>query len=153
MGYHQCADLKPKKIDCLDSLQFQGVHLHKHAFKEILITDTKGSIDAEDNGKVFLVEVDCVITLPSIGSGEMGPYTFVNYGKEDKKTGISDVQISIAPAAIDWIAGCDLSATVNTALINTAATAKRGDYLVLVYGGADGWSIAEMRGTWALATA
>ena len=151
MGYHQCADLKPKKIDCLDDLQFQGMHLHKHAFKELLIASTKGSIDAEDNGKVFLVEVDCVITLPAIGTGGVGPYTFVNYGKEDKDTGISDVQISIDPNSSDYIAGCDLTATNDTDLINTAATAKRGDYLVLVYGGANGWNIAAMRGVWALA--
>lgn len=151
MGYFQCADLKPKNIDCLDSLQFQGMHLHKHAFKEILIASTKSTLDAADNGKVFLVETDCVITLPAIASGALGPYTFVNYGKEDKDTGISDVQISVSPNSNDRISGCDLTAAENTDLINTAATAKRGDYLVLVYGGGDGWNIAAMRGTWALA--
>lgn len=141
MGYHQCADLKPNKIDCLDDLQFQGVHLHKHAFKEILTAATL-TVDAQDNGKVILCEVTTVITLPSTGTG-YGPFIFVNYAAD----GVA--QISIDPAAGDKIAGCDLTATDDKDLINTLATAKRGDYVVIVYGGTTGWSIAEMRGTWA----
>jgi len=143
----QPANIKPKKIDCLDDLKFQGMHLHKHQFKEILAASTK-TLDINDNGKVFLVTVTSVITLPSIGTGALGPYTIVNYGAET--AGISAAQISMSPAAADRISGCDLVTNENKDVINTLATAKKGDYIKLVYGGANGWSISEMRGVWAI---
>lgn len=145
MGFHQSADQKVKKIDCLDLLQFQGLHLGKRHFTEIV--STAFTCDAQDNGKVFLCDVTLVITLPAIGSNEMGPYVFVNYGDETDK--VSDVQISLSPNSSDRITGCDITATENKDLINTLATARRGDYVKLVYGGATGWSIEEMVGTWA----
>lgn len=147
MGYHQCADIKPNKIDCLDSLQFQGLHLSKRHFTEALAASTL-TCDINDNGKVFLCSITTVITLPAIGSGEMGPYTFVNYGVETSN--VSDVQISVSPNANDRISGCDLATNENKDVINTLATARRGDYLTVQYGGANGWSIAEMVGTWAI---
>ena len=145
MGYHQCADIKPNKIDCLDDLKFQGMHLHKHVFTEIL-PDATLTLDANDNGKVILCEVTTVITLPAIGSGEMGPYTLVNYGKET--AGISDVQITVNPNTNDRITGCDITGAENKDMVNTLATAKKGDLLKLTYGGSAGWSVVEMRGTW-----
>ena len=148
MGYHQCADLKPKKIDCLDDLQFQGMHLHKKTFKQILTAATL-TMDAQDNGKVVLCEVTTVITLPSTGTA-YGPFIFVNYGEET--AGISDVQISISPAAADKLQGVDLTAVANKDLVNTLATAKRGDYVKIAYGGALAWSVVEMRGVWARQT-
>ena len=33
-------------------------------------------------------------------------------------------------------------------IINTQATAKRGDYVKLIYGSEHGWIITEMHGTW-----
>ena len=147
MGFHQSADQKINKVDILDSLQFQGLHLHKKNFTEMLSASTK-TLDINDNGKVILVNVTSVITLPAIGSSEMGPYILVNYGVET--AGISDVQISVSPNSSDRITGCDLATTENKDVINTLATAKRGDYLKIQYGGANGWSIVEMRGTWAI---
>ncbi|MCK4384655.1 MAG: hypothetical protein KAW52_00185 [candidate division Zixibacteria bacterium] len=145
MGYHQSADQKLNKIDCLDLLQFQGLHLHKHAFTEALAAATL-TVDAEDDGKIFLCSITTVITLPSVGV-TYGPFTFVNYG--DETDGISDVQISISPAAADLINGCDISAEDNHDIINTLATAKRGDLITIDYAGATGWKITRMRGTWA----
>jgi len=141
----QPANMKVKKIDCLDDLKFQGMHLHKHQFTEIL-PDATLTCDANDNGKVILCEVTTVITLPAIGSSEMGPYTFVNYGEETD--GISDVQITISPNANDRITGCDITGAENKDMVNTLATAKKGDLLKLAYGGAAGWSVVEMIGTW-----
>ena len=145
---YQPANIKLKKIDCLDDLKFQGMHLHKHAFTEILTAATL-TLDANDNGKVILCEVTTVITLPAIGSGEVGPYTLVNYGEEGVVTaGISDVQITVDPATADRITGCDITGLENKDMVNTLATAKKGDLLKLTYGGGIGWSIVEMRGTW-----
>jgi len=144
MGYHQSADQKVKKIDCLDSLQYQGLHLHKHACVEIVsVADT---MDAADNGKVFLIDTTSVITLPAVALG-YGPYTFVNYGKET--AGISDVLITISPNSSDAIQGGGLTAVNDKDIINTLATAKRGDYVTVMYGGANKWSIVAMGGVWA----
>lgn len=153
MGFYQSANIRMEKIDCLDSLGFQGLHLHKHDFKEILSADD--TMNAADNGKVILCDTTLVITLPSAGAG-YGPYTFVNYGDEhvltdgiDETPGISDVEIFISPNASDQITGCDISASGNKDLINTLETAKRGDYIKIQYAGANKWAIVEMRGTWA----
>lgn len=145
MGYHQCADIKVNKIDCEDDLKFQGMHIHKHQFTEI--KSAAFTADINDNGKVFLIDTTAVITLPAVAS-QYGPYIFVNYGEET--AGISDVQISVSPNTNDRISGCDLATTENKDVINTLATAKKGDYIKIVYGSATGWSIAEMRGTWAI---
>ena len=147
MGYHQCADIKPNKIDCLDSLQFQGLHLHKHACVEIL--SAADTMDAADDGKFLLIDTTAIITLPAVAAG-YGPYTFVNYGEET--AGISDVLITISPNASDAIQGGGLTAVNNKDLINTLATAKRGDYVTVIYGGANKWSIVEMAGVWAKQT-
>ena len=146
MGYHQSADQKVKKIDCLDSLQFQGLHLSKRHFTEIL-PDATLTLDINDNGKIILCSVTTVITLPAIGSGGLGPYTLVNYGVETDK--VSDVQITIAPNSADRISGCDISATEDKDIVNTLATARRGDYIKLAWGATAGWTITEMVGTWA----
>lgn len=149
MGYHQCADIKVKKIDCVDSLQYQGLHLHKHACVEIL--SAADTMDAADDGKVLLIDTTAVITLPAVALG-YGPYTFVNCGEEHKTTGISDVLITISPNSSDAIQGGGLSAVNNKDLINTLATAKRGDYVTVMYGGATKWSIVAMGGVWAKQT-
>ena len=98
MGYSQCADIKPNKIDCLDSLQFQGLHLSKRHFTEQLAAATL-TCDINDNGKIFLCSVTTVITLPAIGSGGLGPYIFVNYGVETDN--VSAVQISVSPNSLN----------------------------------------------------
>jgi len=142
---HQSANQKVKKIDCLDDLKFQGMHLHKHAFTEILTAATL-TLDAEDDGKVILCEVTTVITLPAVGI-TFGPFTLVNYGEETD--GISDVQISVSPNSNDLINGCDITASDDHDIINTLATAKKGDLITIDYAGTTGWKITRMRGTWA----
>lgn len=149
MGYHQCADIKVKKIDCVDSLQYQGLHLHKHACVEIV--SAADTMDAADCGKVFLIDTTAIITLPAAAAG-YGPYTFVNYGEEAAATGISDVLITISPDGQEVIQGGGLSAVASKDIINTLATAKRGDYVKIVYGGSGVWSISEMGGVWAKQT-
>jgi len=145
VGYHQAADTKLKKLDCLDLLQAQGLNLHKRDFTEQLGSATL-TVDAEDDGKIFLVSVTSVITLPSVGI-TFGPFTFVNYGVETAK--VSDVQISVSPAGVDLINGCNISASDGKDIINTLATARRGDLITIEYAGTTGWKITRMVGTWA----
>jgi len=146
VGYHQSADQKVKKIDCLDDLKFQGMHLHKHQYTQI--KSAAFTLTAADNGKIILCDTTLVITLPSTGAA-YGPFIIVNYGEEAAATGISDVRITINPATADKIQGCGITALANKDLVNTLATAKKGDYIKIFYGGTTAWSVGEMRGTWA----
>jgi hypothetical protein len=98
-----------------------------------------------DSGKTFITFTDnMVFTLPAIALGET--YTFIN-GAED-----GAAKLSISPNAADGIMYLN-SATDNKDLINTKATAKKGDFVTLsaVYTGAtlDYWTVTNIRGVWA----
>ena len=107
------------------------------------ISDDK-TLDIEDNGKLFWVTKDAkTITLPAVAT----PVNCViaNGGA------FGTVLVTIAPNASDKIQGPDLPGTDNTALLNTKATAKRGDFVKLATGDANGGLVIELRGTWASA--
>ena len=94
-----------------------------------------------DSGKVFVTFTDNVVfTLPAIADGQV--YTFIN-GAED-----GAAKVSISPNAADGI--MYVTATDNKDLINTKATAKKGDYVVIQnVAGTDYWSVTDARGVWA----
>jgi len=100
------------------------------------------TLDIEDNGKVLFVDTDAkVITLPAVAT----PVNckIVNIGA------YGAVLVAVSPNAADMIHGPNLPGTDNKDLLNTKATAKRGDYVVLATGDANGWVVAELRGVWA----
>jgi hypothetical protein len=104
------------------------------------ISDNK-TLDIEDNGKLFWVDTDAkVVTLPAVATPVN--CVLVNGGA------FGAVFLKISPAAADKIQGPDLPGTDNTALGNTKATARRGDFVKLVTGDANGPIAAELRGTW-----
>lgn len=107
---------------------------------ETLSAATK-TLDIQDNGKTIFCTVTTVITLPSVA-------TPVN-AKIVCMAPFGTAQISIDPAALDKVQGPDLPGTDNKDLINTLATARRGDFVKLVTGDANGALVAELRGTWA----
>ena len=123
-----------------------GETFHKRDFIEYLNASTK-TLDVQDDGKIILCTVTTVVTPPAVGA-TMGPYTLVNMGQE-LATGYSNCQITLTPATGDKFYGPDISATDNTSLVNTLATAKRGDLIRLVYTDTHGWTITDMIGTWA----
>jgi hypothetical protein len=43
----------------------------------------------------------------------------------------------------------DAASTDDKSLLNTKATARRGDYVVIEYGDANGWQVTRARGVWA----
>lgn len=101
------------------------------------------TLDAQDSGKVFFVDTDAaVITLPAIADG-LGGVKVVNIGA------YGTVAVTLSPAAADMILGPDITGADDKDLINTKATAKRGDYVKLDLGDADGYVVTEMSGTWA----
>ena len=99
-------------------------------------------LDAQDTGKIIEVDTDNVkLTLPSTVAGIT--FHIRNVGAD------GTVKLLIDPAAVDLIAGPDIAGVDDKDLINTKATAKRGDYVVLVGNGAAGWHVVDISGTWA----
>lgn len=110
------------------------------------VKETKSAnytLDAQDTGKVIFVDTDAVVlTLPSIADG-LGGVKIVNIGA------YGTIAVTISPAALDMILGPDITGADNKDLINTKATAQRGDYVVIDLGDDDGYVVTEMVGTWA----
>lgn len=106
------------------------------------LTSTK-TFDAEDCGKLFWCTGDATaLTLPAIAAGLSG-LAIVSGGAFGTQA------TTIDPAAADMILGPDITGADNKDLINTKATQRRGDYVVLIAGDADGYMVTEMRGIWA----
>lgn len=104
------------------------------------ITGAK-TLDIQDAGKTFFVTATAVVTLPATAVAI--DVTLVNMGA------FGTVQISADPVAADKIMGPDIAGTDNKDLINTLATAQRGDLVTLRGGHADGFFVDRLIGTWA----
>lgn len=104
------------------------------------LTTTK-TFDIEDNGKLFWCTATTVITMPAVAT----PVNCVVVNGAAFGAG----QISISPNASDKVQGPDLPGTDNKDLINTLATARRGDFVRLATGDANGPLAVELRGIWA----
>lgn len=99
-------------------------------------------IISDDSGKTFVSKLDGVVfTLPSIAIGNV--VTFVNMADDGQG------ELSISPATLDGITYDDDS-TDNKDLINTKATAKKGDSVTLSsLDGTTAWQVVSARGVWA----
>ena len=95
-----------------------------------------------DSGKTFVTETDAVVfTLPGIAIGNT--VTFVNNGVD------GTVALTISPNASDGITYAG-SSSDDKDLINTKATAKRGDFVTLAsLDGVVAWQVVAARGIWA----
>ncbi|HEY0847403.1 MAG TPA: hypothetical protein VGE12_18685 [Noviherbaspirillum sp.] len=126
-------------IVAFDALNYQDPY-GAYSVRETISADK--TLDIEDNGKCFFVDTDAkIITLPAVAT----PVNckIVNIGA------FGAVAVNVSPAAADKIQGPDLPGTDNKDLINTKATARRGDFVVLTTGDANGAVVEELRGTWA----
>lgn len=118
-----------------------GVDPYGAKLYETLSASTK-TLDAQDTGKTIFCTVTTVVTLPATATA-LSSVTLVcmaPYGT---------AQISADPASADKIMGPDLGGVDNKDLINTLATAQRGDYITLTAGHADGYVVDNIKGTWA----
>ena len=95
-----------------------------------------------DSGKTITSTLDgFVATLPSIAIGNT--VTFVNMAEDGQG------EFSISPAAADGITYAG-SSTDDKDLINTKATAKKGDFVTLAsLNGTTAWQVVAVRGVWA----
>ncbi len=111
---------------------------------EGLIAETTAvdkTLDAEDTGKVFFVTgADKTITLPAVAGMSFRVVSGGAYGT---------IGLDVAPNASDLMISQDIAGTDNHGLVNTKATAQRGDYIDIEYGDATGWIVTKMVGTWA----
>lgn len=99
------------------------------------------TLDVQDTAKVFFVTADAgVITLPAV---EGMAFRVVNAGA------YGTVLVTISPNVNDMIEGPDLAGVDDKDLLNTKATANRGDYADLEYADANGWFVHKLVGTWA----
>ena len=100
------------------------------------------TLNAEDTNKVIACTVTTVVTLPATATA-LKNVTLLSVGP------FGTVEISASPHSDDKIMGPDLAGVNNKDLINTAATARRGDFVTLNAGDTDGYTVAELKGTWA----
>lgn len=99
------------------------------------------TLNAQDTGKVIFVTADDkTITLPAVAGMAFRIVNGAAFGVAG---------IDVAPNGSDLIISRDISGTDNHGLVNTKATACRGDYVDIEYGDATGWIVTKMRGTWA----
>jgi hypothetical protein len=105
------------------------------------VSDNK-TLDVQDTGKAFFVDTDAkTITLPATAVAIS--VLIVNEGA------FGTVAVNVSPNAIDKVMGPDIAGTDNKDLINTKATARRGDLVQLRLGHADGPMVERLVGTWA----
>jgi hypothetical protein len=109
--------------------------------KETLSAATK-TLDAQDTGKVIFCTVTTVVTLP-VTATALSDVTLVCMAP------FGTAQISASPNSSDKIMGPDLAGTDDKDLINTLATARRGDYVTLTAGHTDGYTVNGLKGIWA----
>lgn len=110
--------------------------------KREALTSTK-TFDAEDSGKLFWATGDATaLTLPAIATGLSG-LTIVSGGAFGAQA------TTISPNASDMILGPDITGADDKDLINTKATQRRGDFVELIAGDADGYMVVKLRGIWA----
>lgn len=129
-------------VVAFDALNYRDPWAHKTVRELLSATKT---FDAEDCGKLFCVDAagDAdALTLPSIADGLSG-ITIMAIGA------FGTTAVTVDPAAADMILGPDITGGDNKDLICTKATQRRGDFVTLGFGDADGYAVEEMRGTWA----
>tara|TARA_R110000851_G_scaffold50140_1_gene120038 strand:- start:4985 stop:5401 length:417 start_codon:yes stop_codon:yes gene_type:complete len=107
-------------------------------------------LSSTDSGTKYLVGTDAlVVTLPTTKKGV--EFTIINSGADGNNI------ITISPAAGDAIIGSIANAAADSVsggvdgkdIINTKATANKGDRITLIGDGASGWYIVEGVGIWA----
>ena len=114
--------------------------------KEGVNIETKASnytvVATTDSGKTFVSSTDGVVfTLPAIATGAV--FKFVNAAEDGTNT------LTISPNASDGIdyAG---SKTDDKDVINTKATSKQGDFIVIAsLSSTTHWSVTSVRGVFA----
>ena len=103
--------------------------------------DANTTIDATYNGKWVWCSTDAVVfTLPAVEG--------INFLRFGNLAAYAVAGMAISPNASDMVEGPGITAADNKDLINTKATAQRGDWIEIAQGDANGWS-SRFKGVWA----
>lgn len=109
-------------------------------------TFTTATIDKTDTGKMFFFNADAqTMTLLAEAVLTGLDIVCVNTGA------YGTVAVSIDPNAADLIAGPDDTGATGGLLVNTKATARRGDFVQLHQTADEGYIVARMKGIWTIA--
>lgn len=103
------------------------------------ISGTK-TLDSEDSGKLLWCTADITITLPAVATPALAK--IVNGGA------YGTVGVTISPNSSDSLEGPDITAADDKDVINTKATAQRGDSAVIGSVDSAGHTITELKGIW-----
>jgi hypothetical protein len=125
-----------------DATVYRDPWAHKTVRETLSGTKT---FDIQDSGKLFCVDSDGdadALTLPAVADGIMGITIMA-------VSAFGTTAVTISPNASDGIGGPDFAQTDDKDLICTKATQRRGDFVTLDGGDADGWFVTEIKGTWA----
>lgn len=129
-------------VVAFDALNYRDPWAHK-TVRETL-TGIK-TFDAQDCGKLFCVtaagDADA-LTFPAIADGLSG----ITIMAIDA---FGTTAVTLDPGATDMFLAPDVAGVDNTNLVLTKATQRRGDFITLIAGDADGYMVTEMRGIWA----
>jgi hypothetical protein len=126
-------------VVAFDALKYQDP-FGEYTVREAIAANK--TLDSEDSGKLFWVDTDAVtITLPAVATHALAK--IVNGGA------YGTIAVTISPQALDSIEGPDITAADDKDIINTKATAQRGDFAVLGDADAAGYVVTELRGVWA----
>ena len=127
--------------DLVDMITTPAYHPVNASNSVTLTEDT--TIGMADHGfHPIIVTGTTTVTLPAVTAHHA--YWIINGNPSG--TGLLTISPNSADKFLFDAAGA--AGTNNKDIINTQATAKRGDYVKLIYGSADGWIITEMHGTW-----
>ena len=119
-----------------------GIHSFFVSNNAVEKTEAYTVVITTDSGKTFVSKLDTMVfTLPAIAIGNT--VTFVNMAEDGQAV------MSISPNADDGITYAG-TATDDKDLINTKATAKKGDFVTLAsLDGVVAWQVVDVRGIWA----
>lgn len=113
------------------------------------------TLTAADQGIIQNVIVDGVtVTVPAAGAAATGSVFIVRNGGDAPSgapTGAGadgSAGVTVAPTGTDTVSGNGFTAAAGKGAVNTKATAKVGDEVVLV-SGVNNYNLAEIKGTWA----
>lgn len=134
----------PERIDTQENqiAQILGNLVDTTLADEVIKTANYTVVINTDSGKTFVSALDAIVfTLPAIAIGNT--FTIKNTADD------GDAAINIAPNSSDGISYVG-SLTDDKDLINTKATAKKGDFVTLAsLDGVVSWQVTASRGIWA----
>jgi len=137
-------DASPERIDTQETqiAQILGNLVDTTLADQVIKTANYTVVINTDAGKTFVSALDAIVfTLPAIAIGNT--FTIMNTADD------GDAAINIAPNASDGISYVG-STTDDKDLINTKATAKKGDFVTLAsLDQLVAWQVTASRGIWA----